>query len=316
MFLTLVVPLYNEKDNILPLVQRITATMEENKYKFETILVNDGSSDGTKELLDEIAEKDKRFKILHFRFNCGQTAALMAGFDYASGDTIVTLDGDLQNDPADIPKLLAELEKGYDVCSGWRKKRKDTLMRVLFSRAANWIISFVSGIKLKDYGCTLKAYKREVIKDFRLYGEMHRFIPIYTAWCGAKVSEIPVSHHPRVKGHSKYGMSRIFKVTLDLMVIKFFSTYYNKPIYLFGLFGFVNLLMSFISFLAMVYYKYWGSKTFVETPLPLLVVLFFVVGTMSLFMGILAEVQMRIYYESQQKHVYLVKAAKNIEKKD
>jgi glycosyltransferase involved in cell wall biosynthesis len=316
MFLSLVVPLYNEEDNVLPLVHCLIETMEDNGYDFEVILVNDGSFDSTGKLLDEVSEKDKRLKIVHFRFNCGQTTALMAGFDFASGDVIVTLDGDLQNDPADIPMLLAELDKGYDVCSGWRKNRKDAPVRVLFSRIANKIISFVSGIKLNDYGCTLKAYRKEILKDFRLYGEMHRFIPIYTSWCGARVSEIPVNHNPRIRGRSKYGMSRVFKVILDLIVIKFFSKYYNKPIYLFGFFGFINFLLSFISFVVMVYYKYWGGKSFVETPIPMLVVLFFVVGMMSLFMGILAEVQMRTYYESQQKCVYLVKAVRNIKKKD
>jgi len=316
MLLSLVIPLYNEKENVVPLVKCIKKAMKDNGYEFEVILVNDGSSDGTDKLLDEIAEKEKKFKIVHFRFNCGQTAALMAGFDYATGDIIVTLDGDLQNDPADIPMLLAELDKGYDVCSGWRKNRKDAPTRVIFSKIANKIISVVSGIKLNDYGCTLKAYRKEIIKDFRLYGEMHRFIPIYTSWCGAKVSEIPVSHNPRMRGQSKYGMSRIFKVILDLMVIKFFSKYYNKPIYLFGLFGFINFFLSFISFIIMIYYKCWGGKSFVETPLPMLVVLFFIVGIMSLFMGILAEVQMRTYYESQQKRVYLVRAVKNIKKKD
>ena len=316
MFLSLVVPLYNEEDNVLPLVQCLIEAMEDNGYDFEVILVNDGSCDGTAKLLDEVAEKDKRFKIVHFRFNCGQTAALMAGFDFTSGDVIVTLDGDLQNDPADIPMLLAELDKGYDVCSGWRKNRKDAPVRVLFSRIANKIISFVSGIKLNDYGCTLKAYRKEILKDFRLYGEMHRFIPIYASWSGAKVSEIPVNHNPRIRGRSKYGMSRVFKVILDLIVIKFFSKYYNKPIYLFGFFGFINFLLSFMSFVVMIYYKYWGGKSFVETPIPMLVVLFFVVGMMSLFMGILAEVQMRTYYESQEKRVYLVKAVRNIKKKD
>ena len=316
MLLSLVVPLYNEKDNVLPLVQCLKKVMKDNGYEFEAILVNDASDDETGKLLDEIAEEDKRFKIVHFRFNCGQTAALMAGFDFASGDVIITLDGDLQNDPSDIPLLLAELDKGYDVCSGWRKNRKDAPVRVFFSRIANRIISFVSGIKLNDYGCTLKAYRKDIVKDFRLYGEMHRFIPIYTSWCGARVSEIPVNHHPRISGRSKYGMNRIFKVILDLMVIKFFSKYYNKPIYLFGFFGFINFLLSFISFLVMVYYKYWGGKSFVETPIPMLVVLFFVVGIMSLFMGILAEVQMRTYYESQQKRVYLVKAVRNIKMED
>ena len=316
MFLSLVVPLYNEEDNVLPLVQCLIENMENNGYDFEVILVNDGSSDNTGKLLDEVAKKDKRFKIVHFRFNCGQTAALMAGFDFASGDIIITLDGDLQNDPTDIPALLAELDKGYDVCSGWRKNRKDASVRVFFSRIANRIISFVSGIKLNDYGCTLKAYRKEIVKDFRLYGEMHRFIPIYASWSGARVSEIPVSHNPRTRGQSKYGMSRIFKVILDLIVVKFFSKYYNKPIYLFGFFGFINFLLSFISFVVMVYYKYWGGKSFVETPIPMLVVLFFVVGMMSLFIGILAEVQMRAYYESQQKRVYLVKAVRNIKKKD
>lgn len=315
MKLSLIVPLYNEEDNIEPLCRRLREVMEQHGYDFEAILVNDGSTDATAERLDEAASGDTRFKVVNFRFNCGQTAAMMAGIDYSVGEVIITLDGDLQNDPADIPLLLAELEKGFDVCSGWRRDRQDPFLRSLTSRFANRLISRVSGIKLRDYGCTLKAYRREVIEAVRLYGEMHRFIPIYTSLCGAKITEVAVNHHPRVRGKSKYGFNRIVKVMLDLLVVKFLSGYANKPIYVFGTFGLLNMLLSVLSFLVMVYFKFWGGKSFVQTPLPMLVVLFFVIGVMAVLMGLLAEIQMRTYYESQHKPVYLVRSLRNLEKR-
>ena len=236
--LSIVIPVYNEEANVFPLHERVSAALQGIGIDYEVILVNDGSNDATESNLSVIATKDPRFKVVNFRRNFGQTAAMMAGIDFASGDIIVGLDGDLQNDPADIPKLLDKLAEGYDVVSGWRLNRKDAaLNRKLPSRIANWLISRMSGVPLHDYGCTLKAYRKEVVKGVRLYGEMHRFIPIYASWQGGKVTEIPVNHFPRIHGRSKYGLERVIKVILDLLVVKFLASYATKPIYVFGGFG-------------------------------------------------------------------------------
>ncbi len=315
MKISIIVTLYNEEKSVNSLYEVLLHVLNKLRYTFECIFVNDGSFDKTQELLDTIAEKDSRFKVIHLKRNFGQTAAIMAGIDNSSGEVIITMDGDLQNDPEDIPKLIEKLDEGYDVCSGWRRHRKDNLFfRIFPSIIANFLISKISGVQLKDYGCTLKAYKKDVIKEVKLYGEMHRFIPIYANWQGARVTEIPVTHHKRKHGKSKYGIDRIFKVILDLMVVKFLSKYSQKPIYIFGGFGLLNFLLSFISFSLMVYYKYWGGKTFVETPLPQLVILFFLMGFMSLLMGLIAEIQMRTYYESQNKPSYLIDKTRNIKK--
>jgi glycosyltransferase involved in cell wall biosynthesis len=254
---------------------------------------------------------------VNFRRNFGQTAAMMAGIDFASGDIIVALDGDLQNDPADIPKLLDKLAEGYDVVSGWRVNRKDAaIKRNLTSRMANRLISTISGIHLHDYGCSLKAYRKHVVKGVKLYGEMHRFIPIYASWQGGKVAEIPVDHHPRTHGSSKYGMERVIKVLLDLMVVKFLATYANKPIYVFGGFGLFSIALSFLAGLWALYLKFFEQKSFISTPLPLLVVLAFITGIMSMLMGLIAEIIMRTYYESQGKTIYLVKDTINVSDKN
>jgi glycosyltransferase involved in cell wall biosynthesis len=311
--LSVIVPLYNEAENVQDLVDQIVNALSNSGVSFEIILVNDGSRDATGAMIETIADREKRCRVIQLRRNYGQTAALMAGIDHASGTIIVPMDGDLQNDPTDIPKLVAKLDEGYDVCSGWRKSRKDPFFRrKLPSKIANMLISWISGVRLKDYGCTLKAYRRDVIKGVRLYGEMHRFIPIYASWLGAKVTEVEVNHRPRTHGRSKYGLLRTFKVILDLFVVKFMSGYMQKPIYLFGGFGLVNFFLSFASFGGMVYYKYWGGKTFIETPLPLLTVLFLLMGVMSLFIGLIAEILMRTYYESQHLQVYLVASSRNI----
>jgi glycosyltransferase involved in cell wall biosynthesis len=311
--LSVIVPLYNEAENVQALVEQIVAALQKTTASFEVILVNDGSRDETSHILDTIADRDTRCRIIQLRRNYGQTAALMAGIYHARGDIIVPMDGDLQNDPADIPKLIAMLDQGYDVCSGWRAARKDHFFRRrLPSMCANKLISWISGVRLKDYGCTLKAYRRDVIKGVRLYGEMHRFIPIYASWLGARVTEVEVNHRPRTHGKSKYGLLRTFKVILDLMVVKFMSGYMQKPIYLFGGFGLLNFLFSVASFGGMVYFKLWGGKTFIETPLPLLTVLFMLMGVMSLFIGLLAEILMRTYYESQHMPVYLIASTRNI----
>jgi len=311
--LSIVIPVYNEQDNVFPLHERLSAALQSTGEDYEVIIVNDGSSDLTEANLKSIATTDPRFKIVNFRRNFGQTAAMMAGIDFASGDIIVGLDGDLQNDPADIPKLLDKLAEGYDVVSGWRVDRKDAaLKRTLPSRMANWLISKISGIHLHDYGCSLKAYKTDVVKGVKLYGEMHRFIPIYASWQSGKVTEIAVNHHPRIHGSSKYGLERIIKVLLDLMVVKFLASYANKPIYVFGGIGLLSVAFAFVAGLWALYLKLFEDMSFISTPLPLLVVLAFITGVISILMGLIAEIIMRTYYESQGKQVYLVKDTVNL----
>lgn len=276
-------------------------------------MVNDGSSDGSALILNEIAAADSSVKVIHFRRNYGQTAAMMAGFDFASGKIIIAMDADLQNDPEDIPRLVAKLEEGYDVCSGWRKNRQDDeLRRNLPSRLANRLISWVSGVKLRDYGCSLKAYRKDVIKDVKLYGEMHRFIPIYASWHGARVTEIPVRHHARPYGKSHYGMERVFKVLLDLIVVKFLDRYAKKPIYIFGGFGLINFVISILAGLWAIYLKFVEGTSFILTPLPLLVVMTGITGAMCILMGLLAELSTRTWHESQAKPVYSVRETRNL----
>ncbi len=311
--LSIVIPVYNEEENVFPLYERVTEALQRQAADYEVIVVNDGSTDRTEANLSAVAGRDSRFKVVNFRRNFGQTAAMMAGIDFASGDIIVGLDGDLQNDPMDIPVLVAKLAEGYDVVSGWRRARKDGAVgRNLPSRMANWLISRISGVPLHDYGCTLKAYKKEVVKGVRLYGEMHRFIPIYANWQGGRVTEIPVNHFPRLHGRSKYGLERIVKVLLDLVVVKFLSSYANKPIYVFGGFGLMSIGVSLLSGLWALYLKFFEDTSFVSTPLPLLVALAFITGIMSILMGLIAEIIMRTWYESQGKEVYLVKDTLNL----
>lgn len=314
--LSVIIPLYNEAENILSLYEALVAVVPSLGCDLEIILVNDGSIDGSRLILDDLACRDRRVKVIHFRRNFGQTTAIMAGIDYSSGDVLIPMDGDLQNDPEDIPKLLDKLQEGYQVCSGWRDDRKDhPLKRNLPSRIANWLISAISGVKLHDYGCSLKAYRREVIKGVKLYGEMHRFIPIYATWQGARVAEIPVTHHPRIHGKSKYGLERTFKVILDLIVVKFLAQYAQKPIYVFGTFGLFSLFVATLAALAALYYKVFGYKSFIETPLPLIFVMASITGIMCILMGLLAEIIMRTYYESQGKPVYLIDECRNLEHK-
>ena len=315
--LSITIPLYNEEPNVRPLYERLVAALEPLGRPFEVILVNDGSTDGTERELEALAARDPRVKVVHFRRNFGQTAAMMAGIHYASGEIIIPMDGDLQNDPADVAKLLAKLEEGYDVVSGWRRDRKDDAVRRNFpSRLANLLISSISGVKLHDYGCSLKAYRREVLKGVKLYGEMHRFIPIYASWEGARVTEVPVTHHPRIHGSSKYGVDRVVKVVLDLMVVQFLARYANRPIYVFGTFGIVCVTLAVLAGVWAVYLKYFENTTFIQTPLPLLVVMLTVTGGMSVLMGLLAEIIMRTYYESQGKAVYIVKGTTNLDQHD
>jgi glycosyltransferase involved in cell wall biosynthesis len=310
--LTIIVPVYNEEENLEPFFESVIAVMERESYRYEIIFVNDGSTDSSAQILTSLAERCHQCKVVHFRRNFGQTAAMMAGIDYSSGDIIVPIDADSQNDPEDIPRLLEKLNEGYDLVSGWRKNRQDAkLTRNFPSWLANKLISRISGVKLSDYGCTLKAYTRSIVKDIRLYGEMHRFLPIYASWAGARTTEMPVNHRPRVAGESKYGLSRILKVPLDLMVVMFLSNYSQKPIYVFGGFGLLNHAMAVVTFAVMFYLKFWGGKSFIATPLPLLATMFILMGFISMLMGLIAELTVRTYHESQNKPTYLVRETFN-----
>jgi glycosyltransferase involved in cell wall biosynthesis len=302
-------PVYDEEDNITSFVEQLVAVMDALGRPYEVILINDGSRDRSAERLAEAAARFPTVTVLNLARNYGQTAAMMAGIDTASGAIIVPIDSDLQNDPRDIPLLLSELEKGFDVVSGWRKHRKDAALRRNFlSRLANLLISWISGVRLHDYGCSLKAYRREVLQEVRLYGEMHRFIPIYASWEGGKVTELPVRHHPRTAGRSKYGLGRVVKVLLDIMVVKFLDRHMTKPIYVFGGFGLAFVAVSLVSGIYALWLKFGEGVSFISTPLPLLVTLTFITGVMSLLMGLLAEMLVRTYYESQGKKTYVVKS--------
>jgi glycosyltransferase involved in cell wall biosynthesis len=312
--LSVIVPVYNEEESIPHLCAKLLDSLDRLGKAFELICVDDGSTDSSLQALRSFAATRPELKIVSFRRNCGQTAAMMAGIDYASGDVIVTIDADLQNDPDDIPALLAKIDEGYDVVSGWRKNRQDAAIRRNFvSRVANKVISRISGVALHDYGCTLKAYRRDVIKDMRLYGEMHRFIPVYANWMGARVYEMPVRHHSRKYGKSKYGLGRIGKVVLDLIVVKFLDSYLVKPIYVFGGFGLVSLLFSILICFLMIWLKFVESVSMIQTPLPILAAMTFLVGVLSLLMGILAEMMVRTYFESSGRRSYSVREAINFE---
>ena len=313
--ISLIIPVYNEEESLPALFEAIDH-VSGDLPPLEAIFIDDGSSDKSYELLKARAERDPRFKVLQFAANSGQTAAIQAGIDYASGDILVFLDSDLQNDPADIPKLISKIDEGYDVVSGWRKDRKDNpVKRNLPSRVANAIISRVSGVPLHDYGCTLKAYRRDVIKPVKLYGEMHRFIPIYASWQGARVTEMPVTHHARRFGASKYGLERVFKVILDILVVKFLSRYLTKPIYIFGGFGLAALFLAFLSLAWALGLKFFGDVSLIQTPLPLFSGVCFLLGCMCILMGLLAEVVSRTYFESQNKRGYLLRNSINIDAK-
>ncbi len=315
--ISVTVPICNEAGNIRALYERVCETLETVGRPWELIFVNDGSSDGSEEILDEIAAKNTHVKVIHFRRNFGQTAAMMAGFEFAKGDVIIPMDGDLQNDPADIPKLLEALDSGFDVCSGWRKDRKDNAVkRNLPSIMANRLISFVSGVRLHDFGCSLKAYKREVIEGVRLYGEMHRFLPIYARWHGAKITEVEVRHYARTSGKSKYGLERVLKVLADLITVKFLDRFQQKPMYLFGAVGLTSLGISAVSGVYALFRKFVEGESFIKNPLLLLCILTAMTGLMCILMGLLAEMIMRTFYESQGKPVYLVRATRNVEESE
>jgi glycosyltransferase involved in cell wall biosynthesis len=310
--LSVVIPVYDEADNLVPLYEDVTDALLGLRDPWEIVFVDDGSRDRTSEVLEQLAAKEDSVVVIRLRRNFGQTAAMMAGIDHARGDVIVVMDGDGQNDPADIPALLDELARGYDVVSGWRRERQDGRGRVWLSRAANALISRIAGVRLHDYGCSLKAYRRDVIQSVRLYGEMHRFVPIYASWWGARVTEIPVRHRPRLRGRSKYGFDRIVKVFLDLLVVQFLGRYETRPMYVFGGFGLVSWGISLLAAAYAFYRKYFDDTSFIQTPLPLLSVMAFITGVLSILMGLLAELQVRTYYESQQKTPYAIKQTWNL----
>ena len=301
-------PVYNEEPNLLPLHAKLDEALKTLDRSAEIVYVDDGSTDGSLKILREIAEIDPRVRVVALRRNYGQTAAMAAGIDAASGRVLIPMDADLQNDPADITRLLKKLDEGYDVVSGWRKNRKDKMItRKIPSMLANRLISWIGGVPLHDYGCSLKAYRRESLQDVRLYGEMHRFIPIYASWAGARVTEIPVEHHARTMGKSKYGLSRTLKVVFDLMTIKFMASYQTKPIYVFGMFGMFAFGISLLAGLYAVFLKLFHKADFVQTPLPILTIVMFAVGVQFLLMGLLAEMLVRTYHESQAKAIYAVR---------
>ncbi len=310
--LSVVIPVYNEQENLLPLCKELAEALLGMEGDYEILFVDDGSTDRSPEILAGLAASDPDVVVLRFRRNFGQTAAMMAGIEHARGDVIVVLDGDGQNDPADIPRLLDELARGYDVVSGWRRERRDARRRVWVSRLANALISRVTGVRLRDYGCSLKAYRRDMVEPLRLYGEMHRFVPIYASWHGARVTEIPVNHRPRVHGRSHYGFERIAKVLLDLLVVQFLGRYETRPMYVFGGFGLVSWGISFVSAAWAFYRKFVDDVSFIQTPLPLLSVMAFITGVLSMLMGLLAELLVRTYYESQARRPYAIQRAINL----
>ena len=310
--LSVVIPIYNEEENLPILYEKLKENLDKITDKYEILLINDGSTDKSWSIIKGLASKDKHIVGVNFRKNFGQTAAMSAGFELARGDVIITMDGDLQNDPSDIPKLLEILEKGYDIVSGWRKDRKDAfLSRTLPSKIANWLISKVTGVHLHDYGCSLKAYRAEVAKELDYYGEMHRFLPALAKSVGAKLTEVPVKHHPRIYGKSKYGISRTFKVLLDLFLVKFLLDYRTKPLRVFGGVGLLLLIIGFISLFYLIFIKLLFGEDIGQRPLLIFGTLLFLSGIQLLSTGIIAELLIRTYYEAQSKRPYIIKEVVN-----
>ena len=307
MTLSIVIPVYNEEESIRLLYEKLKASLDPLQKEYEILFIDDGSTDRTLSILEEIQAKDKHLTVLSLRRNFGQTAAFAAGFDFARGDIVVTMDGDLQNDPADIPKLLEKI-KDHDLVSGWRKKRKDPFFtRRIPSMAANWLISNVTGVKLHDYGCSLKAYRRDVIKNLKLYGEMHRFIPAVASWYGVRVAEVETIHHPRMHGKSKYGISRTIKVVLDLITVKFLQSFSTKPIQFFGPVGIASGFLGFLILFYLSIDKLFFGKDIGARPLLLLGALLVIVGIQLIGMGLIGEMLVRVYHESQRKPIYVIK---------
>lgn len=310
--LSVIVPVYNERENLEPFRQSLLAALEQTGTDWEVVFVDDGSTDGSGDSLRELAARDRRIKLVQFGRNFGQTAAMAAGFDHAEGGILITIDADMQNDPADIPAILAKLRDGYDVVSCWRRQRRDRwLTRRLPSAIANRLVSWISGVRLHDYGCTLKGYRAEIMHHVRLYGEMHRFIPIYASWAGARVAEIPVRHHPRTRGKSKYGINRVYKVLLDLATVKLLGSYSTRPMHFFGATGLLACAAGLLFAAWTLYDKYANGIRAHRNPLLLLAVFLFLLGVQFVFMGLMAELLIRTYFESQRKAPYIVRRTWN-----
>lgn len=308
-----IIPCYNEVDNLPRLFEELNQVIDAHSLNAEIVISDDGSKDGSYALLQKQAALDPRVKVIRFKRNFGQTAAMVAGIDHARGEVLVFMDADLQNDPADVPRLLEKIHEGYDVVSGWRKDRKDKMVsRRLPSMMANWLISRISGVRLHDYGCTLKAYRRDALEGANLYGEMHRFIPIYASWSGGKVTELVVNHRPRIAGVSKYGIGRTFKVILDLITVKFLGNYSTKPIYFFGGLGLFAIFASLLAAGFALYQKFVNDVWVHRNPMALLAVGLFVVGVTLVLMGLLAELIIRVYHEAQHKRIYRVERLLNL----
>lgn len=307
---SIVVPLYNEEETAAACYKEIAAAMAEAGIDYEVIFVDDGSTDGTLAALKEVTEGDERATVVELRRNFGQSSALAAGFDRARGAVVVPMDGDLQNDPRDIPALLAKLEEapGYDVVSGWRKSRRDSAVRTIPSRIANWLISTITGVRLHDYGCSLKAYRRTVLRDVHLYGEMHRFIPALTHWVGGRVTEMPVSHRPRTAGRSKYGPGRTLRVLFDLVTVKFLLKYLTNPLYFFGKVGLLCVLLAFAALGVVLAQKLSRGTDMTGNPLLYLSITFVIVGVQFVLMGLIMEVLTRTYHESQGRKTYAIRS--------
>jgi len=306
--ISVVIPLYNEEENIEPLYTQLKAALEGVGREYEIIAVDDGSTDRSFDVLKRLHEGEERLKVIRLRRNFGQTAAFSAGFDYASGDVVITMDADLQNDPADIPKLLKLIEEGYDVVSGWRLHRKDPfLTRRLPSMMANWLISKVTGVHLHDYGCSLKAYRREVVKNVHLYGDLHRFIPAIASWMGISVAEVPVHHRARRFGRSKYSLSRTFRVLLDILTVRFLLSYATRPSHIFGSLGLLSFAIGMGLGIYLTVVTVALGQDIGGRPLLTLAVLLMLMGVQSVTMGLLGELVVRTYHETQNKPIYAVR---------
>lgn len=310
--ISLVVPAYNESENLVPLHKQIVAVLDGLSCTAEIIFVDDGSRDDSASVLKDLAKNDPRVKVILFARNYGQTAAMGAGIKYATGEVILPLDADMQNDPADIPKLIEKLEEGYDIVSGWRKARQDEYFRMLLSRMANRLIVRTTGVDIHDYGCTLKAYRSGIVKNIDFYGEIHRLIPVYASWQGARITEMEVHHHPRKFGYSKYGFSRIGKLLLDLLVVKYFISYAQRPIYFFGWLAILSFVSGFLSFGIAVFLRFAYHISLIETPLPLLTALLMLAGFQLLSMGIIADMIIRTR-ANKAELIYSVKEKINLD---
>ncbi|HET6311618.1 MAG TPA: glycosyltransferase family 2 protein [Candidatus Nitrosotalea sp.] len=306
--LSVIVLVYNELESIAPMHEELMGVLETLDLSYEVLYIDDGSRDGSTERLGQLAARDRHVRVVSFRRNFGQTAAVQAGIDHSRGEILVFMDGDMQNDPHDIPRLMEKIDEGFDVVSGWRKDRHDDAVRVLPSKIANWIIARVTGVRLNDFGCTLKAYQREVIQDVKLYGEMHRFIPVYASWVGARITELTVNHRPRTYGRSKYSLARTARVLLDLITVKLLGSYSTKPIYFFGFAAFGLWALAFVFAAIVIVQKVLPPYVYAHNnPLLLLAVFLGIVGVQFILMGLLAELSIRTYHESQAKTTYVVR---------